>query len=228
MSSLSLSLLVEPKLANVREWTDKSGTFKTEAEYLGIEDGKVMLHKLNGVKIGVPLDKLDQRDIDFLSKMPGNNHLLAKYSSSATYTSSSSNFMPIPLAKPARGPELSSAALLEAGTASDASQSQYTYGGFDWKSWLIAANISPADASSYALKFVGEKMDKLSLADMERDVLRALGVAEGDIIRIRKAIGHMPGIGVSAVVASKINDRENQALGRNLQMLNSMKLVNQH
>ncbi|RKO87390.1 Sla1 homology domain 1, partial [Blyttiomyces helicus] len=54
-----------------RTWTDRTGAFKVEAQYIGLGDGKVHLHKTNGVKIAVPLEKLDATDMAFLLTIPG-------------------------------------------------------------------------------------------------------------------------------------------------------------
>ena len=47
----------EPNMSRTRTWTDRSGSFKVEAEFIGLKDGKIHLHKLNGVKIAVPVSK---------------------------------------------------------------------------------------------------------------------------------------------------------------------------
>jgi len=45
-----------------REWTDNTGTFKVEAEYVGFKDGNVHLRKANGITIAVPLRRLSKSD----------------------------------------------------------------------------------------------------------------------------------------------------------------------
>ncbi len=42
--------------SSTRIWKDASGSFTIQAAYLGYEDGTVLLHKSNGVKIGVGLE----------------------------------------------------------------------------------------------------------------------------------------------------------------------------
>ncbi|KAF9129268.1 cytoskeletal protein binding protein, partial [Linnemannia schmuckeri] len=59
------------KPQNTRMWTDRSGKYKVEAEYLGFHDGKISLHKLNGVKIAVPVREMSQEDITYVEKMTG-------------------------------------------------------------------------------------------------------------------------------------------------------------
>ncbi|RKO97367.1 SLA1 homology domain 1-containing protein, partial [Caulochytrium protostelioides] len=54
-----------------RTWTDRTGGFSVAAEYLGLIDGKVHLHKTNGVKIAVPVEKLCAADAEHLRALPG-------------------------------------------------------------------------------------------------------------------------------------------------------------
>jgi hypothetical protein len=51
-----------------REWADKSGTYKVEAELVEVRDGKVLLRKQDGKVISVPLDRLSDRDRQFVSE----------------------------------------------------------------------------------------------------------------------------------------------------------------
>ncbi|KAI1306540.1 cytoskeletal protein binding protein [Mortierella claussenii] len=137
---------VEPanKPKNTRMWTDRSGKYKVEAEYLGFHDGKISLHKLNGVKIAVPVREMSQEDINYVEK--------------------------------ATGMKVSEA-------------------GFDWYDFFIKAGIATEDALRYSTIFRTEKMDSSILPELSRDVLKGLNVKEGDIIRIRKAIGGTSGSG---------------------------------
>jgi hypothetical protein len=65
--------LSKPDMNKVRTWTDRSGTFKVEAQFLGLAEGKIQLHKLNGVKISVPLVKMSVEDVKFVEKLTGRN-----------------------------------------------------------------------------------------------------------------------------------------------------------
>ena len=56
-----------PNSDNLRTWKDKSGGFSVRAEFLGLFDDKVHLFKTNGVKIGVPLNKLCQDDKNWIT-----------------------------------------------------------------------------------------------------------------------------------------------------------------
>eukprot|EP00158_Paraphelidium_tribonemae_P009823 Partr_v1_DN28975_c0_g1_i1_m25994 putative Cytoskeleton assembly control protein len=152
----------KPPTDNLRMWTDKSGTFKVEAVLLGIADGKVLLHKSNGVKIGVPLTKLSADDIEFLTKTTGQTFDLPVKPSKRTSVSSQ---------KVKEEPEKTS------------------YRGFDWLEFFKGCSIDNEDALKYAKTFSAEKMDKDTVADLDKDMLKGLGVVHGDILRILKKNG---------------------------------------
>ncbi|KAJ3394462.1 cytoskeletal protein binding protein [Entophlyctis sp. JEL0112] len=168
----------KPNPSKVRKWVDKTGSFTVDAEFLGITDGKAQLHKTNGVKIAVPLEKLALSEIEYIRTIPG----YANVSVGAA--------VGVPTPGAAR-PRPGASTLMPA--------SAYIYNGFDWRGWLLKAGIASSDASEYAAAFVREKLDKSVLDGIDRDVLKALGISEGDIIRIRKYATS----GVSASQASK-------------------------
>lgn len=60
-----------PKSSRVRTWEDSSGTFKVDAEFLGVVEGKIHLHKTNGVKIAVAAPKLSVTDLEYVEKVTG-------------------------------------------------------------------------------------------------------------------------------------------------------------
>lgn len=60
-----------PDTKKVRIWIDRTGTFKVEAQFLGCVDGKIHLHKVNGVKIAVAADKLSEDDILYVERLTG-------------------------------------------------------------------------------------------------------------------------------------------------------------
>ena len=57
--------------AQTREWTDSTGSFHLQAEYLGFDDGKVRLQKADGTVIAVPLERLSQADREFVRQTKG-------------------------------------------------------------------------------------------------------------------------------------------------------------
>lgn len=50
----------DPQQVRFRVWTDISGTHKTEATFLGIDEGKVRLQKRDGNVANVPIEKLSR------------------------------------------------------------------------------------------------------------------------------------------------------------------------
>ncbi|MCJ1400588.1 cytoskeletal protein binding protein [Xylographa trunciseda] len=58
-----------PDKSKLRVWTDVTGNFKVDAEFLGCKDGKIILHKMNGVKISVPLAKMSTTDLTYVEQM---------------------------------------------------------------------------------------------------------------------------------------------------------------
>jgi hypothetical protein len=56
----------EPDPSLTRTWTDVSGTFRVEAQFLELQNDLVLLHKINGVKITVPLQRFSQTDQDYI------------------------------------------------------------------------------------------------------------------------------------------------------------------
>lgn len=204
-----------PNMSNIRTWTDRSGTFKVEAEYLHIADNKVHLHKVNGVKIAVPLDKLDMADIGVLAKMPGNEYLASRLASA-----------PVPApARPRQPSTKVDNSIIEQAAAirlADTNPADFIYNGFNWNEWLLKAGVTPGDAANYAKQFVSEKMDSSCLSSLQRELLRAMGVSEGDVIRMRNAAldSAQPAPGLAAKAA--VQEREAQA--RNLAMINQVHL----
>jgi len=46
-------------------WTDRTGFYKIEAQYLGLGNNKIILHKSNGFKIAVDVDEMSSKDIEY-------------------------------------------------------------------------------------------------------------------------------------------------------------------
>ncbi|KAJ3010358.1 UNVERIFIED_CONTAM: cytoskeletal protein binding protein, partial [Siphonaria sp. JEL0065] len=172
----------KPNPAKVRKWVDKTGGFTVEAEFISVADGKVHLHKVNGVKIAVPLDKLAPTEIEFIRTLPGYSNI----------SGGASVGVPTP-----------GAARVRPGASNLLPATAYIYNGFDWRDWLLKAGIASSDAAEYATAFVREKLDRSVLDGIDRDVLKALGISEGDIIRIRKYASTAVASGAGFAVAQR-------------------------
>ena len=69
---LLLALLASPvatraaETATTRTWTDVSGKFSREAEFVKLEDGKVVLRAAGGKETSIPLEKLSPQDREWV------------------------------------------------------------------------------------------------------------------------------------------------------------------
>src|SRR5215210_4660008 len=54
---------------DLRTWTDKTGKFKIEAKFLGVENGKALLEKPDGSRLQIDLDKLSAEDRKLAEKL---------------------------------------------------------------------------------------------------------------------------------------------------------------
>lgn len=50
----------------MRKWTTRSGLFSVLAQFVGVEDENIILHKLGGIKIKVPREKLSLHDLAYV------------------------------------------------------------------------------------------------------------------------------------------------------------------
>ncbi|KAI7890538.1 uncharacterized protein EV154DRAFT_444474, partial [Mucor mucedo] len=61
----------KPDPSRIRMWTDRTGAFKVEAEFLSCANGKIRLFKTNGVKIDVPTQKMCMEDLLYIQSETG-------------------------------------------------------------------------------------------------------------------------------------------------------------
>lgn len=148
-----------PDSSRVRTWTDRSGTFKVEAEFIGLRDGKIHLHKVNGVKIAVPVTKMSQRDLDYVEKATGKS--LDDDKSLADLKRSRS-------AKESTGASVQKKA------------------DYDWFDFFLQCGVNPQICERYAMAFRRDEMGEENMPDVTPELLRNLGIKEGDILRIMK------------------------------------------
>jgi thiol-disulfide isomerase/thioredoxin len=58
----AMLLAISPAVAEVRTWTDDSGKFNVEAEFITAKDGRVRLRRPDGKSLTVALDRLSEQD----------------------------------------------------------------------------------------------------------------------------------------------------------------------
>jgi hypothetical protein len=62
-------LLAVSVSASAREWTDSTGTYKTEADLVEVRGNRVVLKKSNGQVISLPSDRLSKADQEYLESL---------------------------------------------------------------------------------------------------------------------------------------------------------------
>ncbi|KAF8529197.1 hypothetical protein BU17DRAFT_36962 [Hysterangium stoloniferum] len=166
-----------PNEGKTRIWRDHSGQWHTEAEFLGINKGKIRLHKINGVVIEVPPEKMSPDDVRYLESITGK-----KLSSQAPPTSRlrAKDDDDVPLALTQRRSPRPTPPLKKTST-------------IDWFEFFLNAGCEVDDCTRYASAFERDKIDEAILPDIKDSTLRSLGLREGDIIRVIKAIDQRKG-----------------------------------
>lgn len=180
-----------PNYHRVRTWIDSSGSFKVEAEFLGCMEGKIHLHKTNGVKIAVAATKLSIEDLEYVEKVTGTSLQLYKdevakqmsrKSKSGSHGSGTSPIKKqhtavavindVPPPQPSR-----------AKATAAMSQSEPDY---DWFEFFLSCGVDIGNCQRYSINFSREQMDESILEDITPSLLRSLGLREGDILRVMK------------------------------------------
>ncbi|KAK4636188.1 Actin cytoskeleton-regulatory complex protein sla1 [Fulvia fulva] len=156
----------KPNLLKVRTWTDRTGSFKVEAEFIGLRDGKIHLHKMNGVKIAVPVSKMAVEDLEYVETATGASLDEDK-----------------PLSDIKRRNTQRSKATGQNGTAGASVQKKDDY---DWFDFFLQCGVNPQICERYAGAFSRDQMTPEVLPDVTEQLLRTLGLKEGDILRVTK------------------------------------------
>ncbi|PYI06201.1 hypothetical protein BO78DRAFT_120412 [Aspergillus sclerotiicarbonarius CBS 121057] len=170
----------KPDPTKTRHWTDRTKTFTVEAQFIGLQDGKIHLHKMNGVKIAVPIPKMSVEDLEYVERMTGVS--LDEDKPLSDIRRRSQRIEP---EKPRPSPEGK-----RAGTGAGASFQQSDY---DWFDFFLKAGVGPHQCERYAQNFVKDSMDEAILPDITPEVLRTLGLKEGDILRVMRHLDNMFG-----------------------------------
>ncbi|PPJ53482.1 hypothetical protein CBER1_00322 [Cercospora berteroae] len=155
----------KPNQSRVRTWTDRSGTFKVEAEFIGLREGKIHLHKLNGVKIAVPVAKMAVEDLEYVERATGASLDEDK-----------------PLSDIKRRSTLRQAN----GSRSAAGASVQKKSDYDWFDFFLQCGVDPHICERYAGSFSRDNMGPEILPEVNQQLLRTLGLKEGDILRVMK------------------------------------------
>lgn len=156
----------KPNLSRIRVWTDRSGSFKVEAEFLGLKDGKIHLHKMNGVKIAVAVSKMSVEDLEYVERATNQSLDDEKPLSDIKRRNTQRQ-------APGRSPQV--------GAAVEPSKPKY-----DWFDFFLQSGVNPQICQKYTNAFERDQMGEENLQDIEPTLLRTLGLKEGDILRVMK------------------------------------------
>lgn len=154
--TLAHEILSEPDPSKVRKWTDRSREFTVDAQFIGLQDGKIHLHKVNGIKIAVPVAKMSLKDLEYVEETAN---------------------VSLDEDKP-----LSSIRAQSKGAAGAVVQRSE----HDWFDFFLKAGVGPHQCERYAQNFMKDSMDESVLPDIGPDTLRSLGLKEGDILRVMR------------------------------------------
>ncbi|KAH7345107.1 hypothetical protein B0J17DRAFT_638359 [Rhizoctonia solani] len=164
---------VGPHPGKTRVWHDRTGQFKVEAEFLGMENGKIKLHKTNGVIIDVPAAKMSPEDMAYIDK--------AISAGKRPATAPDDDNVPLSVIAERRNSRPPS-------TPSRPVPQQPKKPQVDWFEFFLGAGCDIDDCTRYAASFNRDKIDESIVADIKESTLRSLGLREGDILRVMKAI----------------------------------------
>ncbi|EHK50110.1 hypothetical protein TRIATDRAFT_171870, partial [Trichoderma atroviride IMI 206040] len=157
----------KPDATKVRTWTDRSKSFSVEAQFLGLKDGKLHLHKMNGVKIAVPIAKMSHGDLEYVENITG---------------ISLDDERPLADVKRSKPPEQKKASASAVGASIDKKPE------YDWFQFFLSCDVAVGLCERYAQAFTRDSMDESVLPDVDAGVLRNLGLREGDIIKVMRTL----------------------------------------
>ncbi|EQK97449.1 Actin cytoskeleton-regulatory complex protein sla1 [Ophiocordyceps sinensis CO18] len=156
----------KPDASKIRTWTDRSGSFSVDAQFLGLRDGMIHLHKMNGVKIAVPIAKMSRGDLEAVENITGISLDDDK-----------------PLADVKRG-KATDKRRTEVGASVEKSEKPE----YDWFQFFLSCDVAVGLCERYAQAFLRDSMDESVLPDVNATILRTLGLREGDIIKVMRAL----------------------------------------
>ncbi len=155
----------KPDPGKTRTWTDHSASFRVEAQFVGVADGKIHLHKVNGVKIAVPVSKMSPEDLAYVEKVT--NEPIEDNIAVADL---------IKMKRKSQDPKAGASVQPKEPKAPD----------YDWFDFFLKAGVGPHQCERYAQAMVRDSMDETVLPDVTQDTLRTLGLKEGDALKVMK------------------------------------------
>ncbi|MBW0478828.1 hypothetical protein O181_018543 [Austropuccinia psidii MF-1] len=186
----------------IRTWRDRTAQFKVEAEFRGLQNGKIRLHKLNGVVIEVPLSKMSTEDVIWLEGATGRTLRTDDPDEVplANLVIGANRATPPPTQNPPKRPNPPPKPTV------------------DWFEFFLNAGCDLDDCTRYATNFERDRIDENLLVDLEPGTMRNLGLREGDVIRVRKHIKQKYNSADDSASKSKAEQiKKDEELARKLQ-----------
>ncbi|RPB02349.1 hypothetical protein L873DRAFT_1787724 [Choiromyces venosus 120613-1] len=183
---LLTAAITEPDSSQVRQWTDRTGNFKVEAQFIGCKDGKINLHKLNGVKIAVPVSKMSLEDLEYVESRTGisldeDKPLMGLRNRQIAPPQPQAGISIAPSGGRASSPAARSPQF-QAGANPKPADS------YDWFDFFLTCGVEVNNCQRYANAFQRDNMDESVLEIITPEVMRTLGLKEGDILRVMKKL----------------------------------------
>ena len=149
-----------PPPETLREWRDRTGQFRVDAAFLGFANGKLRLHKVNGVVIEVPAEKMSEEDLRYVQKLTSKHK---NNGSSSHRKSDDDDNEPL---------ELRRKSMIEAKATSPPKappQPKPKGPTIDWFEFFLNAGCDLDDCTRYASSFERDKIDEaVGVVDGER------------------------------------------------------------
>lgn len=138
------------------------------------------MHKLNGVKIAVSVAKMAVEDLEYVERVTGKSLDDDKPLSEIRRRSLQA------AGKDDRKKSQPSASTSKPGAVIEQPKSEPKLPDYDWFDFFLKAGVNLHQCERYAFNFNRDSMDETVLPEITPEVLRTLGLKEGDILRVMK------------------------------------------
>ncbi|KAI9308328.1 hypothetical protein BJ944DRAFT_260437 [Cunninghamella echinulata] len=208
--------LPKPDPERLRTWTDRSGSFKVEAQFLGYSDGKLRLHKENGVKIDVPLEKMSAEDIRWVERRT--NQPIGSISNRGTMNNNNNND------RKGKSSEVVSPRQVEPNSSINRNKDtvikkKVANSNWDWFDWFMMIGIPMQESLVYSSAFKADNLDDSDLEKLTHKQMKSLGMKESHVQRVERYIDTQK--------IEPLSDDEDNAKNKNITELERKKQIDE-
>ncbi|GAA5849672.1 hypothetical protein JCM8547_000530 [Rhodosporidiobolus lusitaniae] len=176
----------KPNAGKTRIWKDRTGQFKVEAEFLGLNANKIRLHKMNGVIIEVPVEKMSPEDTDYIRNLTSKGHRSSSSRGGHDDEERRERRERREREKEREREQRHSSRREDVRSVVQVSKPKRS--DFDWFDFFLSAGCDMDNCTRYARNADSEGLDESLIPDFADSNLRSLGLKEGDIMRVKKHI----------------------------------------